>query len=96
MKINLLVAAALLFSASAFAQTTNKNKQGATVSTTAKSQTEVDTKGASVSGTASAKSQASVNRKNQTPEEREQRKADRKTERETRMQEQKDIVADAK
>lgn len=98
MKTKILVAGALLFTASAFAQTTDntKNKQGAAVSTVAKSKTEAGTKGGSVSTTASVKSQASVNRKNQTTEERRQRKADRSAARDARKQEQIDFVAGIK
>jgi hypothetical protein len=70
MKTKLLVAAALLFSASAFAQTAekSKNEQGVAVSTVAKSDTEVGTKGAAVKSSATVKSEASVNRKNKTAE----------------------------
>ena len=98
MKTQLLVAAALLFSASAFAQTPEKpkNEQGTTVSTVAKTQAEAGTKGQTVSGTATLKSEASVHRKNETPAEREQAKTDRKAERDSRKQENKDFVAGVK
>ena len=98
MKTKILVAGALLFTASAFAQTSDntKNKQGASVSSVAKSKTEANTKETTVSSTASAKSQASVNRKNQTTEERRQRKADRSAARNERKQEHKDFVAGIK
>lgn len=98
MKTKLLVAGALLFTASAFAQTTEntKNKQGTSVSTVAKSQTEAGTKGTAVSTTATSKSQASLHRKNQTVDERKQSKIDRKAARETRMQEHKDFIAGTK
>ena len=93
MKANLFIAAALLLSTSAFAQNVDKskNKQGVKVSTVAKSETETRTKGALVSGTASAKSQVSLNRKNQSAEERQQRKAERAAAREIRKQEHKDF-----
>ena len=105
MKTKLLVSAALLFTASAFAQTSdnNKNEHGTSVSTVAKSKTEADTKGIAVSTTASSKSQASVNRKNQTAEEyqlrkteHQQRKAEHQAAREARKQEHKDFVAGIK
>lgn len=98
MKTKLLVAAAILFSASAFAQTAEKakNEQGTTVRTEAKAKVEAGTKGETVSGTASAKSQASVHRKNQTAEERQQSKAERQAARETRKQENEDFVAGVK
>ena len=98
MKTKLLVSAALLFTASAFAQTSDnsKNEHGTTVSTVAKSKTEADTKGIAVSTTASSKSQASVNRKNQTAEEHQRRKAEHQAAREARKQEHKDFVAGIK
>jgi hypothetical protein len=98
MKTQLLVAAALLFSASAFAQTAEKakNEQGTTVSTVAKADAQAGTKGETVSGAATLKSQASVHRQNESAEERQQKKADRKAERDTRKQENKDFVAGVK
>ena len=93
MKANLFIAAALLLSTSAFAQNADKskNKQGVKASTVAKSETETATKGAVVSNTASAKSQASLNRKNPSAEERQQRKAERAAAREIRKQEHKEF-----
>ena len=94
MKAKLFIAAALLLSTSAFAQNADKskNKQGVKVSTVAKSETEAGTKGTAVSGTASAKSQASLNRKNPSAEERQQRKTERAAAREIRKQEQKQFA----
>ena len=93
MKANLFIAAALLLSTSAFAQNVDKskNKQGVKASTVAKSETETATKGAVVSNTASAKSQASLNRKNPSAEERQQRKAERAAAREIRKQEHREF-----
>ena len=94
MKTKLFIAAALLLSTSAFAQNADKskNEQGVKVSTVAKSETEAGTKGAVISGTASAKSQASLNRKNPSAEERQQRKAERAAAREIRKQEHKEFA----
>ena len=98
MKTKLLVAAALLFSASAFAQTAEntKSEHGTKVSTAAKSKTEVTADGKKVSGSASMKTEASVKRNNQTVEERQQARADRQAARETRKQERKEFVAEVK
>jgi hypothetical protein len=65
METKILVAGALLFTASAFAQTTDnaKNNQGTAVRTVAKSKTEARTKGTLVSTEASLKSQASLLRR---------------------------------
>lgn len=102
MKTKLLIGAAFLFSATAFAQSPGTGKQknrhnhGTDVSTVAKSETEGRAHGTAVSTTASGKAQASVNRKNQTAEEREMRRAERESNRDTRKQEHKDVVAGIK
>lgn len=102
MKTKLLIGAALLFSAAAFAQSPGTGKQknrpnhGTDVSTVAKSETEGQAHGTAVSTTASGKAQASVNRKNQTAEQREMRRTERESNRETRKQEHKDVVAGIK
>ena len=66
MKTIVLTTAALLFTAVSFSQTTDKAKDthGTKVSSTTKSATDADIKGAEVSSVASSKSQAELHRKN--------------------------------
>ena len=84
-KINMkkigLLSTALFLSFSVFAQSEAKNVHGTEVSSTAKASTEIETKGATVSSVASAKSQATVKREvNEREAAKEARKA-RKSER---------------
>lgn len=61
MKTTMILSAALLISAASFAQNTTANQHGASVSSTAKSATEVSGKGATVSEAASIQGQAHMN-----------------------------------
>ena len=79
MKKVVLFSTAFLFSAAVVAQTDPKVQHGTEVSATAKTTTNIDGKGASVSSVASAKSQASFNSDDRqaAKEARKARKADR-------------------
>lgn len=76
-----ILVAALAFSVSVFAQSEPKSEHGARVSATAKSAGEPGSKGSTVSTTASAKSQGSLEYK----KERKALKAERKAERHERL-----------
>lgn len=61
MKTTMILSAALLISAATFAQNSTANQHGTSVSSTAKSTTELTTRGASVSEAASIEGQAHMN-----------------------------------
>ncbi|HEY1024827.1 MAG TPA: hypothetical protein VGE26_06645 [Sphingobacteriaceae bacterium] len=84
-----LLTAALAFTVAVFAQSEPQNQHGAKVSATAKSTDGVETKGATVSSSASAKSQASL----QAREESKAARAGRKAERQQRKAELKGEIS---
>ena len=97
MKTKILIGAALLFSAAAFAQRPGaekqrKNTHGTTVSTEARSEMEAGIKGDAVSATASSKSQGSIHAGDNSSSARDHRRA----EREARKQDQQEFVTDVK